>query len=199
MTKDIKNLTPKRILEDLQTSGYIKEEAGLHTGNVLGYCCYYSHWYNAPPKVIFQHQQNANAWFGIEGVPNQQTGVHTQMPPPTIPENQDQTCIQMNNNNTSTPNANKLNLDDGCIQQHIERPDISQIPPQDDSYRSRQVTKTVIKTKSNNYQRWCIQQIFSNFVKWKTKPTKTISTCDARHEPQAWIWQFHVRYTNICQ
>ena len=49
----------------------------------------------------------------------------------------------MSNNNTSTPNANKLNLDDCCNQQHIEIPSISQIPPPDESYSSRNETETV--------------------------------------------------------
>ena len=33
----------------------------------------------------------------------------------------------MNNNETSTPNANKLNLDDGYKQQHTETPSILQM------------------------------------------------------------------------
>ena len=55
----------------------------------------------------------------MKGLPYQQTGVHPQIPPLTLPDNQDQTYIQMNNNNTSTPNANKLNLYGGCNQEYI--------------------------------------------------------------------------------
>ena len=52
-------------------------------------------------------------------------------------------CIQMNNNNTSLPNANTLNLDDGYNHWHIETPSISQISSQNESYRSQNITKTV--------------------------------------------------------
>ena len=48
--------------------------------------------------------------------------------------------IQMSNNNTSTFSANKLNLDDGYNQQHIEMPSFSQIIPHDESYRLGNLT-----------------------------------------------------------
>ena len=51
--------------------------------------------------------------------------------------------IQMSNNYISTPNANKLNLDDCYNQQCIAIPSISQSPPPDESCRPSNVTKTV--------------------------------------------------------
>ena len=40
--------------------------------------------YNAPHKETFLHPQNDNVQFGNEGLPNQQTGIHTQIPPPPL-------------------------------------------------------------------------------------------------------------------
>ena len=73
---------------------------------------------------MFQDLQNTIVQFSNEGLPHQQTGVYTKIPSPTLPENQEQTHIQRNNNNTSTLNANKLNLDECHNQQHIEMPSI---------------------------------------------------------------------------
>ena len=92
---------PQWAPEDLQPSGYFKGQADLHTGNVLG--CYYSHWYNTPPKVIFQDPQNTEVQFSNESPLNQQTAVYAKKPPSTLSGNQDQTCIQMNNSNTLHP------------------------------------------------------------------------------------------------
>ena len=64
----------QRELEDLQTSGYFKGQVDIHTGNVLG--SYYSHWYNTPPKVLFQNLQNIKIQFKNKGPPNQQTGTY---------------------------------------------------------------------------------------------------------------------------
>ena len=53
----------------------------------------------------------------------------------------------MNGYNTSTPNANKLNLDNGYNKQCIDTPDTSKIPSHDESFRSRNVIKTVTRQK----------------------------------------------------
>ena len=132
---------PKEYQKIYNPQVILKKQANLHTGSVLG--CYYSDWYNAPPKGPFQHPQNAYAQFGNEGLPNQQTGYHIQMPLPTLPENWDQTHIHMNNNNSSSAKANKLNVDDDYKHQHIETPSISQLPSQDESYRPRHIIITV--------------------------------------------------------
>ena len=59
----------------------------------------------------------------------------------------------MSNINTFTPNASKLNLDNCYNQQHKEIPSISQIPPQDEPYESRNIAKTVQRQKPNNHRR----------------------------------------------
>ena len=48
---------------------------------------------------------------------NQQRDVYAKLPPLTLPGNQDETHIQKNNNDTSTPNTNKLNIHDGYNRQ----------------------------------------------------------------------------------
>ena len=116
-------------------------KAHLCTGNVLG--CYYLHWYNVPIKVTIQSPQNTNVQFGNEGLPSQQTGIHAQILSPALPEDEDQIYIQMNNKNTSTLSGNKLNMGDCYIQQNIETPSISQLPPQDESYRPGHITENV--------------------------------------------------------
>ena len=84
MTKDITALT-KRVPEDLQPSGYFKDQANFLTGNIFSY--YSSHWYNVPPKVTFQDPQNANVQFSNEDLPNQQTSVCSQISPSNLQKN----------------------------------------------------------------------------------------------------------------
>ena len=59
---------PKRVLEDIQPSGYCKELAGLHAGNVLSLIILTQ--CNAPSKLTFQHPQNVQLSNG--GIPGKQ-------------------------------------------------------------------------------------------------------------------------------
>ena len=111
-----------------------------------------------PPRVTSQDSQNTNVQFGNESLPNKQTSDYNEIPPKNVPKSQDKTCIKMSNSNTSTPNANKLNLYDCYNQQHIAIPSISQILP------------------PVNY--------IQPEMKWPTRPTNTITTFDAGHEQE---------------
>ena len=69
---------------------------------------------------MFQDLQNTYVQFINKSQINQQTDVYPKIPPPTLLRNQDHTHIQINNNNTSTPNTNELKLSDGYNKQQIE-------------------------------------------------------------------------------
>ena len=87
--------------------------------------CYYSYEYDVLPKVMFKHMQNTNVQSNDKSLLSPQTDFYTEAPPPVIPQNQAQTCTQVNNLNTLTLSVNKVNLDTGYNKQHMETPRIS--------------------------------------------------------------------------